>query len=88
MPHLRPGGLFISTFPIQRTLVNAVTVRTALTPDSTIIYHKEAEYHGNPISGDGSLVTVDYGYDIHEQICSWADFDIRICAFPTRPTVS
>jgi hypothetical protein len=29
-----------------------------------IVYLREPEYHGNPISKDGSLVTMHWGYDI------------------------
>lgn len=37
----------------------------SLAPDGTIVYLVERpEYHGNPISSEGSLVTVNRGYDI------------------------
>lgn len=81
---LDTGGLFLSTFPIQRSLINAVTVRAEIADDGVITHHMEPEYHGNPISGDGSLVTVDYGYDIHESIACWADFDVRIYRFSDK----
>jgi len=81
---LAPGGLFVSTFPIQRSLIQATTARASLDPSGTVVHHAEPEYHGNPISGEGSLVTVDYGYDIHELISSWAPFDVRIVRFSDR----
>nr|WP_174302312.1 hypothetical protein [Afipia felis] len=46
--------------------------------DGEVKYLLEPEYHGNPISNDGSLVTVDYGYEIYRKISEWADFDVRI----------
>lgn len=41
--------------------------RAELEDDGTITYLKPAEYHGNPIDRNGSLVTVHWGYDI----CEW-----------------
>jgi hypothetical protein len=36
-----------------------------LAPDGTVVHLLEPpEYHGNPISSEGSLVTVNWGYDI------------------------
>ena len=81
---LDDDGLFLSTFPIQRSLINAVTLRAEITEGGTITHHMPPEFHGNPISGDGSLVTVDYGYDIHETIALWADFDVRIYRFSDK----
>jgi len=80
---LDAGGLFLSTFPIQRSLVPATTTRARLI-DGEIINLLEPEYHGNPIDSSGSLVTIDYGYDIHERIATWADFDVRIYRFSDR----
>jgi hypothetical protein len=37
----------------------------ALAPDGTVVHLIDPpEYHGNPISSKGSLVTVNWGYDI------------------------
>jgi hypothetical protein len=36
-----------------------------LAPDGTVVHLVEPpEYHGNPVSSEGSLVTVNWGYDI------------------------
>ena len=32
--------------------------------DGEIVHHLPPEYHGNPVSKDGSLVTIDWNYDI------------------------
>ena len=41
--------------------------RRASHRDGNIVHHAEPEYHGNPV-GDGSLVTVDWGYDIGDYL--------------------
>ena len=64
---LRPGGMHIFTTP----LVNKhrpTEVCARLKPDGEVEYLREPEYHGNPVSGDGSLVTYRWGYDICEFI--------------------
>jgi Methyltransferase domain len=59
---LRPGGAFIATVPI--ILKTQPSRRRASLVDGEIVHHLEAQYHGNPISNDGSLVVIDWGYDI------------------------
>jgi SAM-dependent methyltransferase len=65
---LRPGGMHIFTVP----LVNKEnpSVRTAKLNESGEIIHlvEKPEYHGNPISEQGSLVTTRWGYDICKTI--------------------
>lgn len=81
---LRPGGLYISTFPIRKYQVEAIKPRARLLENGEIEYLAEPEYHGNPIDQKGSLVTYDYGYDIHQKIAEWADFDVEILRFADR----
>jgi SAM-dependent methyltransferase len=81
---LKPGGYMISTMPIRKYQTGAVERRANLAADGTIEHVKEPEVHGNPIDGTGSLVTVDYGYDLHGQIAEWADFDVCIMRFSDR----
>ena len=61
---LRPGGAHVFTTPLVRK--NEPTqFRASLAPDRTVIHLAEPpEYHGNPISSEGSLVTVNWGYDV------------------------
>jgi SAM-dependent methyltransferase len=60
---LRPGGAHIFTTPIVRK--NEPTRFCAQSsPEGAVIHLLEPEYHGNPISPEGSLVTVHWGYDI------------------------
>ena len=39
-----------------------------LLADKKIEYHQKAVYHGNPIDGEGSLVTFDWGLDFTDFI--------------------
>ena len=64
---LKPGGAHIFTTPIVNKQ-NPSKLRARLKPDQTVEYLAEPEYHGNPVSADGSLVTVHWGYDICQYI--------------------
>jgi SAM-dependent methyltransferase len=61
---LLPGGAHVFTTPLVRK--NEPTRFCAsLAPDGTVIHLIEPpEYHGNPISSEGSLVTVNWDFDI------------------------
>lgn len=61
---LRPGGMHVFTTPLVRK--NQPTRFCAsLAPDGTVVHSIEPpEYHRNPTSSEGSLVTVNWGYDI------------------------
>jgi SAM-dependent methyltransferase len=79
---LRPGGYYIHTFPIQNGRSIAYKARAEIGVDGQIVHHEKPEFHGNPINKDGSLVTIDYGYDIHKAIQEWAPlFDVRLIRF-------
>jgi hypothetical protein len=47
-----------------------------MSPIGEIIYHREPEYHGNPVDAKGALVTMHWGYDI-------ANFIIEVAKTPT-----
>lgn len=82
---LKKGGAYISTFPIRKYQVDATKQLAKLTADGSFEFLKTPpEYHGNPIDGKGSLVTWDYGYDIHKTISSWAPFSVEISRFFDR----
>jgi hypothetical protein len=36
-----------------------------------ITHHLPAEYHGNPVAEEGSLVVMRWGYDIVDAISAW-----------------
>jgi SAM-dependent methyltransferase len=74
---LRPGGAHVFTTPLVRKN-EATRFCAALAPDGTVIHLVEPpEYHGNPISLEGSLVTVNWGYDI-------ADYIFKACGLFTK----
>jgi SAM-dependent methyltransferase len=60
---LKPGGAHIFTVP----LVNKnrpSKFRAKIQTNGDIVYLESPVYHGNPISEKGSLVTMDWGFDI------------------------
>lgn len=81
---LKPGGIAIHTFPIIKQQTEAMLVRASIDDNGVITHHKPAEYHGNPVSKDGALVTVDYGHDIHRLISEWAPFSVSVQRFADR----
>ena len=60
---LRPGGAHIFTVPLVNKW-KPTTIRASLTGNDEIIHHMEPEYHGNPVDHQGSLMTMNWGYDI------------------------
>ena len=60
---LKPGGAHIFTVPIVNKC-NPKKIRARLNERHEFEYLHEPVYHGNPIDDNGSLVTVDWGFDI------------------------
>jgi len=67
---LRPGGKMIFTTPYYPLKVETER-RAAFGPDGPILL-EDAEYHGNPISEAGALVTFHYGQNFADLILIWA----------------
>jgi hypothetical protein len=63
---LAPGGAHVMTVPLMNQL--APSRRRAKRSHDEIIHLLPPMYHGNPIDPEGSLVTVDWGYDIIEYL--------------------
>ena len=59
---LKPGGATIMTVPIVRRM--RPSRRRAALVGGQVVNILEPEFHGNPLGKDGSLVTIDYGFDI------------------------
>lgn len=80
---LKSGGAYLFTVP---------TYKAALKSERQALYHADGriehfakpEYHGNPISEAGSLVTFRYGYDLPELIAEWAGMDVEVSRFHDR----
>jgi SAM-dependent methyltransferase len=60
---LRPGGSLIMTVPIVRGYSPSQR-RAYVKTDNTVVHLLDPEFHGNPIDSSGSLVTIDWGYDL------------------------
>lgn len=74
---LRPGGMHIFTMPWYPEL--SVTRRRAALGDNGKIVHLEKPiYHGNPVSEDGSLVTVDWGLDFCDKVYEFSKMSTTI----------
>lgn len=65
---LRPGGAHVFTTPLENKSA-ATQFCARRTPDGQVVQLIEpAQYHDNPVSSAGSLVTVRWGYDITQYI--------------------
>lgn len=65
---LRPGGAHVFTTPLENK-GGPTQFCARRTPDGQVVQLLEpAQYHGNPLSPAGSLVTVRWGYDITQFI--------------------
>lgn len=65
---LRPGGAHVFTTPLENKEA-ATEFCARRTPDGQVVQLIEpAQYHGNPVSPEGSLLTVRWGYDITDYI--------------------
>lgn len=63
---LKPGGAYIFTVPLVRQ--HSKSEFRAKIIDGELVHLKSPQYHGNPIDNKGSLVTIDWGYDICRHI--------------------
>src|SRR5262249_23430285 len=64
---LKPGGAHIFTVPLVNK-ARASEVRAKRDQKGAVIYLQPPEYHDNPASSEGSLVSMHWGYDICEFI--------------------
>ena len=80
---LKLGGIYLCTFPVRKAQVQAWERRFEIV-DGIRHDFKPPEIHGNPVDGDGSIVTVDWGYDLHQKIADWVPMDVRVYRFCDR----
>lgn len=64
---LKPGGAHVFTVPIVNKHRRSQT-RAVIGADGQVAHLLPPVYHGNPVSSDGALVTVDWGFDICRHI--------------------
>ena len=74
---LKPGGAHIFTVPLVNE-EQPSKMRIAVDPDGGISHLEPPAYHGNPIDARGSLVTIDWGFDIRQHIFDACDLDSEI----------
>lgn len=72
---LRPGGAHIFTVPLINK-ARTSEIWASRDENGEVTYHRDPEYHGNPVDSKGSLVTMHWGYDI-------ASFIAEIAGMPT-----
>jgi hypothetical protein len=73
---LRPGGAHIMTVPIVNQ--TKPSARRALRDGSTVAHLLEPMYHGDPMSKDGILVTIDWGYDIIDYLAAHSTLSVSM----------
>lgn len=69
---LKPGGAHIFSVPIVNKS-NQSERWASRTEAGEVVYHREPEYHGNPVDDKGSLVTMHWGYDIARHVMDSAN---------------
>lgn len=60
---LKPGGAHIFTVPLVNK-TRPSELRASISDNGQVTFIKPPQYHGNPVSEEGSLMTVDWGFDI------------------------
>lgn len=74
---LRKGGAHIFTIPVINMHLPTETWAT-LGSNGKPVFLKTPEYHGNPVSNEGSPVTMHWGYDIVKHIENWCNMHTTI----------
>lgn len=77
---LKPGGAYLFTVPTYKERGTSER-RSLYKTDGTIEHYAEPEYHGNPVSDAGSLVTFHYGYDLAELVHKWSGMNVEVIRF-------
>jgi SAM-dependent methyltransferase len=77
---LKSGGAYLFTVPTYKGKVGTER-RAVYKEDGSVEHFVEPEYHGNPVSDAGSLVTFHYGYDLPELLAQWSGMDVEVLRF-------
>jgi SAM-dependent methyltransferase len=64
---LRPGGAHVFTVPMMNG-ARPSKVRATMSEEGEVHHLEPPVFHGNPISAEGALVTMDWGLDIGRHI--------------------
>jgi SAM-dependent methyltransferase len=73
---LRPGGSHILTVPIVNR--SKPSVRRARRDGTGVTNLLEPKYHGNPMSRNPILVTIDWGYDIIDYLATHSGLSVSM----------
>ena len=79
---LKSGGRCLFTAPTYPERVKSEQV--AFREGDTVRIVGEPEYHGNPQSAEGALVTWRYGYDLPLRISEHTGFDVEVRRWHAR----
>jgi SAM-dependent methyltransferase len=77
---LRPGGAHVWTAPTYAGRLTS-TRRAERLADGSLEHFAPPEYHGDPISDQGSLVFFEYGYDLPDLVKQWCGRDTTVLRF-------
>lgn len=72
---LKTGGVHIFTVPWYKekgTLVRAKLV------SGEMVHLEEPDYHGNPVSADGSLVITEWGREFPSLLAGWVNLPVSV----------
>ena len=68
---LKPGGMHLFTAPLVNKFQPSAR-RASLLPSGQVVHRLEPQYHGDPVDPEkGSLMTMNWGYDIAHSIIEW-----------------
>jgi SAM-dependent methyltransferase len=80
---LAPGGWLLLTCPFRTDLAKNL-VRAVVLPDGSVEHREPPEYHGNPVSPEGSLAYHHFGWELLDQLRSVGFEDVRACQYWSR----
>lgn len=66
---IKPGGRLLFSVPFDPASIKTL-IRATMNDDQSITHHSEPEYHGNPVSKQGSLSYYTFGWDLLQQLKS------------------
>jgi len=74
---LKPGGAHVFTTPLVNK-EQPSRMRVEVDATGAVKHLEPPAYHGNPIDARGSLVTIDWGFDIRDYIAGACGLDTQI----------
>ena len=76
---LRPGGRLFLSVPFHAHA--DATVQRATLRDGEVVHLHEPQFHGNPVSAEGSLVFYDHGWDLLDRLRSHGFADAYVVGY-------